>query len=67
MIVLLTYYYDGSVEPEIVFIEDKPDQAVRLARAMLGAAAAGKQIRVFGIVALDRPAIPIESREPCNG
>lgn len=60
MIVLLTYYSDGSSEPEIVFIENGPDQATRTARIMLEARATLKQTRVFKIVTVDRPAIPIE-------
>lgn len=60
MIVLLTYYNDGSSGPEVIFIEDGPDKAARLARAMLEAAIALKQIQAFKIAALDRPAIPIE-------
>ena len=60
MIVLLAYYSDGSATPEVIFIEDGPDKAVRIARAMLEAGLAMKQIQAFKITALDKPAMPIE-------
>lgn len=59
MIVILTYFSDGSGKPEIEFVEAGPDQAERVARTLVGAVEAGKQAEVFKIESVGGAAVRI--------
>lgn len=59
MIVVLTYFSDGSGEPEIEFIEAGLDQVERVARTLVSASEAGRRVEAYKIEALDKPALCI--------
>jgi hypothetical protein len=55
MIVILTYFSDGSGQPEIEFIEAGPDQVERMARSVMAACEVGRKIEMFRIDTLSGP------------
>ena len=60
MIVILSYFMDGSDGPVVEFIEDAPDQAERVARSIAGAHSAGREVEVYKVENLTLPAVRID-------
>lgn len=49
MIIILTYYADGSGKPEVGFFPDVPEQASHVISALLAASQAARLVEVYEI------------------
>lgn len=63
MIVVLSYYSDGSGQPELRFFEEGADQVQRVAGHLADCVEDWVDVEVFKVTALDRPAVRVSREE----
>ena len=63
MIVILTYYTDGSGKPEIKFFPVVPEQAAQVASELMAAIRDGKQTEVYEIEDLSLEPVELTAKD----